>query len=245
MRVRSARPTSRGCSTPSRAARRAPSAAANRPGSFRRGAIMYAIAFAAAVILAKAAQVAFAVPDWVMSDDDRDHAPRHSAVSRHGLRATRIPAGRGVDAANRGGTRRRADDAGDDRGSGQPVPLVAARDSDSWRSTLGSFALLVVVLMALRPLGLGPLKSLMASGQVARSRQDSRRRFHVDWIRHHARKRHCRGGSRGPRPVAGHFHHHAAGGGRRSAAHAARGEYTHRLGGGARQWRGARVRKRS
>ena len=33
-------------------------------------------------------------------------------------------------------------------------------------SALGSFALLVVVLMALRPLGLGPLKSLMASGQL-------------------------------------------------------------------------------
>ena len=33
-------------------------------------------------------------------------------------------------------------------------------------SVVGSFALLVAVLMALRPLGLGPLKSLMASGQL-------------------------------------------------------------------------------
>jgi len=44
-----------------------PVAAANRPASFRRGTIMYIVAFAAAVILAKAAEVAFAVPDWVMS----------------------------------------------------------------------------------------------------------------------------------------------------------------------------------
>ncbi len=138
-----------------------PVAAATRPGSFRRGAIMYVVAFAAAVILAKAAQVAFAVPDWVMS-------------TTIAIMVIGIPLYLATAYVQR--VSRRAA-ASTPRTAAAPTTLstIAVRASPylSWQrmrglmaSALGSFALLVVALMALRPLGLGPLKSLMASGQL-------------------------------------------------------------------------------
>ena len=221
-----------------------PVAAADRPGSFRRGAVMYVIAFAAAVILAKAAEVAFAVPDWVMSTTIAIMLIGIPLVSRHRLRATRIPAGRGVDSANRGGTRRRADDADDDRGSGQPVPLLAAHDRIHGEHPRQ--------LRAARRRADGAAAARTRPAQIvdgeratARSRQDSHRRFHVDWIRHHARKRHRRGGSGGPWPVAGHFHHHAA----ERWPPICNSCSARRIHGSTRRWRaswrGARARRRS
>jgi len=143
-----------------------PVAAANRPGSFGRGAILYVVTFAAAVILAKAAEVAFAVPDWVMSTTVAIMVigiPLSLAtayvqrVSRRAAASTPRTAARTAAAPT------------------TTLSTIAVRASPylSWHhatrfmaSALGSFALLVVVLMALRPLGLGPLKSLMASGQL-------------------------------------------------------------------------------
>jgi len=141
-----------------------PVAAANRPGSLRRGAIMYVIAFAAAVILAKAAEVAFAVPDWAV--------PTTIAIMALG-----IPLYLATAYVQRASRRAAASTPRTATGTAAPTTLstIAVRAGPylSWRhasrflaSALGSFALLVVVLMALRPLGLGPLKSLMASGQL-------------------------------------------------------------------------------
>ncbi len=141
-----------------------PVAAANRPASFRRGAVMYVIAFAASVILAKAAEVAFAVPDWVMSTT--------IAIMLIG-----IPLCLATAYVQRVSRRAATSTPRTAAGTAAPTTLstIAVRASPylSWQrmrglmaSTLGSFALLVVVLMALRPLGLGPLKSLMASGQL-------------------------------------------------------------------------------
>jgi len=141
-----------------------PVAAANRTGSFRRGAVMYVLAFAAAAILAKAAEVAFAVPDWAV--------PTTIAIMALG-----IPLYLATAYVQRASRRARASTPRTATGTAAPTTLstIAVRASPylSWQhasrfmaSALGSFALLVGVLMALRPLGLGPLKSLMASGQL-------------------------------------------------------------------------------
>jgi tetratricopeptide (TPR) repeat protein len=146
-----------------------PVAAANRAGSFRRGAIMYVVAFAAAVILAKAAEVAFAVPDWVMSTT--------IAIMLIGIPLCLATAyvQRVSRRAAASTPRTAAGTAAGTAAAPTTLSTIAVRASPylSWQhatrfmaSALGSFALLVVVLMALRPLGLGPLKSLMASGQL-------------------------------------------------------------------------------
>jgi eukaryotic-like serine/threonine-protein kinase len=136
---------------------------ASRPGAFRRMSIAYVIAFAAAVIVAKAAEVAFGVPDWVVP-------------STIGIMAFGIPLILATAWVQRAARRAAASTP---RTSTGPAPTtmatIAVRASPylSWRhaggfmaSAISSFALLVVILMALRPLGLGPLKSLMASGQL-------------------------------------------------------------------------------
>jgi eukaryotic-like serine/threonine-protein kinase len=139
-----------------------PLAAASRPGSFRRGAIMYAVAFAAAAILAKAAEVAFAVPDWALT-------------TTIAIMSLGIPLYLATAYVQRVSRQAAASTPRTATETAAPTTLstIALRASPylSWQrvrgfmmSALGSFALLVVVLMALRPLGLGPLKSLMASG---------------------------------------------------------------------------------
>src|SRR5262249_39346849 len=136
-----------------------------RPWTFRRGAIAYVIAFAAAALLAKAAEVAFGVPDWALP-------------TTVGIMTLGIPLYLATAYVQR--VSRRAATSTPRTASGSvaaPTTLstIALRASPflSWQrvrgfmvSALGSFALLVVVPMALRPLGLGPLKSLMASGQL-------------------------------------------------------------------------------
>jgi tetratricopeptide (TPR) repeat protein len=140
-------------------------ASGSRPGSFRRGAIIYVVAFAAVAILAKAAQVAFGVPDWAV--------PTTIAIMTAG-----IPLYLATAYVQRVSRRAAASTPRTPMGIAVPPTTLAtlavrAGPYLSWQrmrglmaSALGSFALLVVVLMALRPLGLGPLKSLMASGQL-------------------------------------------------------------------------------
>ncbi|HEV8449682.1 MAG TPA: protein kinase [Gemmatimonadaceae bacterium] len=139
-------------------------ATTSRPASFRRGAIMYAIAFAAAALLAKAAEVAFGVPDWALT-------------TTIGIMTFGIPLYLVTAYVQRVSRRTAAPTPRKPAGTPAPTTLstMALRASPvlSWQhvrgfmvSALGSFALLVVVLMVLRPLGLGPLKSLMASGQL-------------------------------------------------------------------------------
>lgn len=137
----------------------------SRPGSFRRGVIIYAVAFVAVVIIARAAEVAFAVPDWVLSTTIAIMLvgiPLYSAAAYVQRVARRMAA-----STPRG--------AGSTALAPTTLSTLALRASpylSSQRvggvmvSAFGSFAVLVVVLMALRPLGLGPLKSLMASGQL-------------------------------------------------------------------------------
>ena len=134
-----------------------------RPGSFKRGAILYGVAFAAAVILAKAAQVAFAVPEWA--------APTTIGIMTFG--ALLYLATAYVQRVSRRAAASTPSSAAGGAVAPTTMSTIALRASPylSWRhasgtiaSALGSFALLVVVLMALRPLGLGPLKSLMATG---------------------------------------------------------------------------------
>ncbi len=137
-------------------------ASARRPLGLGRGAIVYVIASIAAVIVAKAAEVAFAVPDWGVM----------TTIAIVTLGAPFYLATAYVQRLAR-----RAGSSTPRTVTGAPSTLstMAVRASPylSWQHAnrimacaLGSFALLVVVLMALRPLGIGPLKSLMASGQL-------------------------------------------------------------------------------
>ncbi len=138
---------------------------ASRPGGLRRASISYVVAFAAAVILAKAAEVAFGVPDWVV--------PATIGIMAFGIPV--ILATAYVQRVTRRATASTPRTATASASAPATMSTIAVRASPylSWRhaggfmaSAIGSFALLVVVLMLLRPLGLGPLKSLMASGQL-------------------------------------------------------------------------------
>ncbi len=136
---------------------------ARRPWSFRRGAIMYLVASAAVVIVAKAAEVAFAVPDWGLL----------TTMAIVALGAPLYLATAYVQRVSRRAAASTPRTANATLSPPTTLSTMAVRASPylSWQnangvmaSALGSFALLVVVLMALRPLGIGPLKSLMASG---------------------------------------------------------------------------------
>lgn len=145
-----------------------PAIAFSGPGALKRALTIYVVAFAAVVILAKAAAVGIGVPDWVMPTVvvimllGLPAILLTAYVQRVARRAITTTPGRGAD------------------GSTEPPSTIAtialkASPYVSWRhvggtlaSAVGAFALLVTLLMALRPLGLGPLKSLMASGALAR-----------------------------------------------------------------------------
>ena len=133
------------------------------PGSLKRALGIYAVTFASVVILAKAAAVGIGVPDWVMPTTIGLMLVALPLILATGYvqrvaRKTLIATPRGATPA-----------------PGTTVATLALKASPylSWRhvgrsiaSAIISFALLVTVLMGLRPLGLGPLASLMASGTL-------------------------------------------------------------------------------
>jgi tetratricopeptide (TPR) repeat protein len=137
----------------------------SRAGSLRRALTLYAIAFIAVAILARAAEVAFGVPSWVR--------PSALWIMSVGIPIILITAyAQRVARKNIVPTPRAGTGASSGAGTMETLALRASPYL-SWQragqligSTIGSFALLIAVLMALRPLGLGPLKSLMASGQL-------------------------------------------------------------------------------
>jgi eukaryotic-like serine/threonine-protein kinase len=144
-----------------------PSMSWTGPGTLQRALLIYAVAFAAVVILAKAAAVGIGVPDWIMP-------------STIGLMALGLPiilatwyvqrvARRALFATPRATTT----SSGAATHSTMATLAIKASPYLSWRrvtrtaiSAMGSFALLVTVLMVLRPFGLGPFASLMAAGKL-------------------------------------------------------------------------------
>jgi hypothetical protein len=127
---------------------------------------MYAVCFAALAIVAKAASIVVGLPDWV--------TPASLALMGLGLPIFLITsyvqrvARRSVLATPRL-------TSGGSSAPSSTMQTLALKASPylSWRrsaitvaSVIGSFALLVAVLMALRPFGLGPLASLMANGKL-------------------------------------------------------------------------------
>ena len=139
-----------------------------------------------------------------------DHSRRRAyvqRVARRSLLATpRLTAGR---------RRGPAVDDGDARDQGEPVSVVAPRRRSPSASVIGSFALLVALLMVLRPFGLGPFASLMARGKLNDRDKILVADFSSNGAGHDTRRRGLRGGARRSRPVAGRVGRDAADGRRR------------------------------
>lgn len=144
-----------------------PAIAFGGPGALKRALLIYAAAFVAVLILAKAAAVGVGVPEWVMP-------------AAAGLMLLGLPVILGTAYVQRVARRAlvttpKMTPGGHGASQGTMATLaIKASPYVSWRraaqtvaSVIGSFALLVALLMVLRPLGLGPLKSLMASGALA------------------------------------------------------------------------------
>ena len=126
---------------------------------------IYAAAFAAVALVAKAATIAIGLPDWVLTGAVAVMAVGLPVILFTGFvqhaarRAAAATLGAGTGA--QGGT----------------VATIALKASPhvSWRRTLaggalalGGFAALVAVFMALRALGIGPAGSLLAAGRMDR-----------------------------------------------------------------------------
>ena len=136
------------------------------PGALKRALLIYVVTFAAVVLLAKAAAVGIGVPEWVMP-------------SSIGIMAVGLPIILATWYVQRLARRALAVTPRMTSGAGVPPPstmaLLALKASPhlSWlrvartaASVIGSFALLVTLLMVLRPFGLGPFASLMAAGKL-------------------------------------------------------------------------------
>ena len=144
-----------------------PAIAMGGPGALRRALVMYAAGFAAVAIVAKAAMIVVGLPDWVM--------PASLALMALGLPILLVTsyvqrvARRSVLA-----TPRLTPGGGALQPSTMQTLALKAVPYLSWRrsaitiaSVIGSFALLIAVLIGLRPFGLGPLASLMANGKLS------------------------------------------------------------------------------
>jgi len=143
-----------------------PALAWSGPGALRRALLLYAMLFAAVLILAKAAAVGIGVPSWVM--------PASIGLMLLGLPVILLTAY--VQRTARSAIMTTPSTIpGRTTGSRSTITTMAIKASPylSWRraavtvsSVIGTFALLVTLLMVLRPFGLGPLASLMAAGQL-------------------------------------------------------------------------------
>ncbi|MFI5230221.1 MAG: protein kinase [Gemmatimonadales bacterium] len=135
-------------------------------GSVKRVLFAYALAFAAVLIVAKAAIVGVGAPSWVL--------PASGAMMAVGL-----PILLGTAYAQRVARRALLSSPrltpGGGRAPQSTVATLALRASPhlTWRRSLnliarivGGFALIVAALMGLRPYGIGPLKSLVGSGKL-------------------------------------------------------------------------------
>ena len=170
MRVHSGRPTLPVYSTRSRAAplRRCRRSALAVRAAFRRALLTYAACFAVVAIVAKAAVIAIGLPDWVI--------PASLGLMGLGLPIVLITAYvQRVARRAAHATPRLTPGAVTAPQSSMATLALRASPFLSWRraaltvgATIGSFVLLVAVLMALRPFGLGPLGSLMANGKLNR-----------------------------------------------------------------------------
>jgi len=143
-----------------------PAIALAGPGSLKRALVTYAIAFAAVAIVARAAVVGIGVPEWVFS----------AAIS---LMALGLPVILATAYIQRVARKTFLSTPNLTPGGGaaakSTVATLALRASPfmSWRhagqaigSVMAGFALLIALLVALRPFGLGPLGSLMAAGAL-------------------------------------------------------------------------------
>ena len=135
------------------------------PTTLRRVLILYAIVFGIAVLVAKAAAVAVGVPDWVM--------PSTIGIMTAGL--IMILATAAVQRIARRALLRTPQNSGASAAPPSTMATLAIKASPymSWKHTtrtiasgIVTFAVLVVVLMALRPFGLGPFASLMGQGTL-------------------------------------------------------------------------------
>ncbi|MEP6492418.1 MAG: protein kinase [bacterium] len=143
-----------------------PAIAWSGPGALKRALLLYVALFAAVVLLAKAAAVGVGVPDWVVP------------VSV-GLMALGLPVILATSYVQRVARRSLVSTTSLTPGGGATVPstiaslAIKASPYLSWRragaivvSVISSFALLVTLLMVLRPFGLGPFGSLLAAGKL-------------------------------------------------------------------------------
>ena len=134
--------------------------------STTRAFVNYAVAFAIVFVVAKAAIVGLGAPDWVL--------PASLGLMAIGLPILLITAYTQRVARRALLTSPRLTPSGGNapRSTLATMTLRAApmltwkRSVNTIASLIGSFALLVVVLMALRPYGIGPLGSLVGSGKL-------------------------------------------------------------------------------
>jgi tRNA A-37 threonylcarbamoyl transferase component Bud32/tetratricopeptide (TPR) repeat protein len=136
------------------------------PGAIRRALMVYVVAFAIVAIVAKAALIAFGVPDWVFS----------GAVI---LMAAGLPVVLAIAYAHhttrRVASRTPALTPGGTAAAHGTVTNIALRVSPhvTWHRVfrggaiaVGAFAAAVVAVMVLRVFGIGPAASLMAAGTL-------------------------------------------------------------------------------
>jgi tetratricopeptide (TPR) repeat protein len=143
-----------------------PAIAFGGPGVLRRALTTYVVAFIAVVILSKAANIGLGVPEWVVTVSIvlmvlalpiiLGTAFVQRVARRQLLASPRLtPGGHVADPSTLATLAMKAS------------PYVSWRHAAQTVATgIGGFALLVAVLMVLRPLGIGPLKSLMATGAL-------------------------------------------------------------------------------
>ena len=145
-----------------------------------RALAVYAAAFVAVAILARAAIIAIGLPDWVFPGALVVMALGLPVVLFTALHAGHCPSRSQCHAdvhAGRYTLAGRSRHHGDARRSRRARTSRGGGRSRGGMVAVGVFVLLIAGYMALRALGIGPAGSLLASGKLSSTRQGDRRRI--------------------------------------------------------------------